>query len=876
MTREEDLAADVAGKRSGPSPGESLLDAALDVFAAGEEPPRSPVHAPGRSIGEGAAILSTSADERREALARMMATGIDQGDAQTVARVLLADPDPETRWMAAETLWRSGVRVPLGVLERAVADPQDRIRATAARLAARHGPASFPVLIPLAAQRRWPMVQAAALDALRRSMEAGGHLPEPDLRALLTAVAAMDPPPLRAERPWLEGLARAIGLRRLRTQLGGSEGERLGAARLLLAEASPEALRSVMSLPDDSEEVRRVAAAASHLIGHYGSSGQPEGIPARGRASATGPAAWTVAAEEPNEPDLISSLVRVLADPEPTVRGRAAAALERLPRGMLAEWAAQTLEEGSPDSAARAALVAEHLRLAPTAGALLKRASGLPAEARAPYLGALSALGLGPADLAELVASVGPAHRPEAVRLSWQLGGRAVLPSLRSLLEDTAGPVRMAVMEVLAESGDPAAAEVAQELLENDSSAAVRATAVYALARTDPRTRVAVLSRALADPDPDVRATAVEALPGGLATEIVDLLLPALHDPDERVWQASLRHLAGLSDQGPPVVWAALSESSGPKREELLRSIERDGPDRLASLALQHRHAHDAAERVLATELAARAGTPESTAAVVAALSDPHPLVRRTAAAAMTTLRTPAGVGALSRSLSDPQAEVRVEAVRALGMIDDDGVPPVLIAALKDPELRVREMAAEALTRWHSPAVARRLAAALAAPDLRRPAGDVLARLGKTAMEPLIEVATGDDVEAAAAAGALLERIAGVPAFAESLSSVDPEDRLRAVQVLGAMGGSAAADALLGTLSDPEVRIRARSAALLGAMGELRAVKPLRRMFLSDPVSEVAAAAESALRMLGTVPQGGGDLRIVDEVAEDVSEPPRE
>jgi HEAT repeat protein len=356
----------------------------------------------------------------------------------------------------------------------------------------------------------------------------------------------------------------------------------------------------------------------------------------------------------------------------------------------------------------------------------------------------------------------------------------------------------------------------------------------------------------------------------------VDMLLPALHDQDERVWQASLRHLAALSDQGLPLLWVALRESPGPKREELVRSIERSDPDRLGSLALQNVNARDSTDRVLATELAARAGTPESTAAVVAALSDPDPLVRRTAAAAMSTLRTPSGVGALSRSLSDPQAEVRVEAVRALGMVDDDGVPPVLIAALKDPELRVREMAAEALTRWHSPAVARRLAAALAAPDLRRPAGDVLVRMGKTAVEPLIEVITGDDVEAAAAAGALLERIAGVPAFAEHLSSVDPEERLRAVQVLGAMGGSAAADALLETLSDPDVRIRARSATLLGAMGELRAVKPLRRMFLSDPVSEVAGAAESALRMLGTVPQGSGDLRIVDDMAEDVSEPPRE
>jgi HEAT repeat protein len=903
MKREEHRAADVAGGGSGPSPGESLLNAALDVFDSGGEPaggsgraadrplptdtaeprsgrpPQRPSTAFTRPISQDAAyLLSASPGERRETLARMMTTGIDQGDAEAVARVLLVDPDADTRWMAAEALARSRVRLPSTVIQRALGDPQDRVRAVAVRLAAGRGPTSFALLIPLATQRRWPMTQAATLDALRRIMEEEGHLPERDLSALLSGVAGMDPPPLRAERPGLEGIARAIGTERLRARLGGSEVERLGASRLLLAEASATALRAVSSLSDDpSEEVRRAAAAASHLIGHYRPSGRSE-VPAAGVPST--PARWTIAAEEPDESDLISSLARAAADPEIAVRNQASAALERLPRRMLAEWAAQTLEEGSADSAAKAASVAERLGLRPAAQALLKRASALPAHGRAPYLGALAALRLDPAELAGLVASVDLTHRQEAVRLSWQLGGRAVLPFLRSLLEDTAGPVRMAVMEVLGESGEPSAVQVAEELLANDSSAAVRATAVYTLARSDPRTRLSALSRALSDPDPDVRATAVEALPRSLTTEMADLLLPALQDQDERVWQASLQHLVALPEQDLPLLWAALRGSPTPKREELVRSIERKDPDRLASLALQNVHGPDPVDRVLATELAARAATLESTAAVVDALSDPDPLVRRTAAAAMTTLRTPSAVGALSGSLSDPQVDVRVEAVRALGMIDDDGVPPVLTAALKDPELRVREMAAEALTRWHSPAVARQLALALASPDLRRPAGDVLARMGRAAVEPLVEVAIGEDVEAAAAAGALLDRIAGASAFAEGLSSVDPEERFRAVKVLGAIGGSVAADALLGTLSDPDVRIRARSASLLGALGELRAVKPLRRMFLSDPVSEVAAAAESALRMLGSVPQSGGDLRIVEDVSEDLSgdlsEPPRE
>src|SRR5437667_450679 len=146
---------------------------------------------------------------------------------------------------------------------------------------------------------------------------------------------------------------------------------------------------------------------------------------------------------------------------------------------------------------------------------------------------------------------------------------------------------------------------------------------------------------------------------------------------------------------------------------------------------------------------------------------------------------------------SDPQAEVRVEAVRALGLIDDDAVPDRLIGCLKDPEVRVRQMAAEALARWQSPAVARRLAAALRSPDLRRPAGEVLERMGAIAADALSEVAVGSEPEAATAAGALIDRIVGTDPFVNGLSSIDPEERIRAVQVLGAIGGPAASEALM-------------------------------------------------------------------------------
>jgi len=120
---------------------------------------------------------------------------------------------------------------------------------------------------------------------------------------------------------------------------------------------------------------------------------------------------------------------------------------------------------------------------------------------------------------------------------------------------------------------------------------------------------------------------------------------------------------------------------------------------------------------------------------------------------------------------------------------------------------------------------------------------------------PLVEVVTGSDPIAAAVAGGLLARISGPDRFVEALRSTDPEERLRAVEVVGAIGGRTASEALVASLTDPDVRVRVRSATRLGSLGDPRSVRSLRRVFLSDPVMEVAAAAEAALRALGDHPE---------------------
>lgn len=843
------------------APAGAILDAIGHAFASPERRRMSPA---GRvSIRRPGPVrpLDAAPEMRRAALTGMLDAGPRPGERALVIRILLEDPDPGLRRLAAEVLAADAAGMGIAALSRALHDPDDEVRAAVVRSAARQGPRVARWILPLVAERGWPITRRAALDSgpiIARGVR------DPELALFLSAVGRMDPAPAGAEEEALAAIARASGPERVVDALRSAGPSRLGAARVLLAEGSPSSLRAVSAmLNDPSDEMRRHAARAADLLSALASESRVAGMGSiRGESGAS----------DVSDEEVLDSIAASLADPDDAVRLQAHTVLTAMPSDWIADWASRALSEGSAEQARSAALAASSLEMASRAEELLRRAASVPPEARGPFIHALASFRLSGDDILRLVRNV-PGHtRPTAVRIGWELGGRAVKAPLTDLLHDTAGSVRMAVLESLAETGDPADLAFAQERLVADSSAAVRAAALNAVVRAGGATRLAALTRAMEDADPDVRASAVEALDPGKSEDDAELVMMALSDDDGRVWHAAVVHLVTLPDRLLLKAWAAAANGPPGKREEVVAAIERGGPHRLASIAEAAAKEPDPGARAQAVELAVRAGTRGGAEAVEKALDDPDPLVRRMAAAAMSTIRSPAAVASLARSLYDPHAEVRVEAVKALGLVDDDMVPNILIGALKDPEVRVRNMAADALANWRSPEVARRLVAALATPDIRRAAGEVLRRMGETAIEPLLEAAgtgapgTGDP------AGSLLAEMVGPDRFVDGLSSIDPAERLRSVLVLGAMGGPVAVEALLSALADPDVAVRSEVVRLLGASGDERAVRPLRRVFLTDPVAQVAAAAEEALRLLGSVPPAAGDVRVFDETREDQTE----
>jgi len=842
-------------------PAGAILDAIGQAFASPERRRTSPA---GRvSIRRPGPVrpLDAAPEMRRAALTGMLEGGPRPGERALVIRILLEDPAPGLRRLAAEVLGLDAAGMGIAVLSRALHDPDDEVRAAVVRSAARQGPRVARWILPLVSARGSPITRLAAMAAGPSVARGVG---DPELAVFLSAVGRMDPAPAGAEEEALAAIARAAGLERVVDALRSAGPSRLGAARVLLAEGSPSSFLSVSAtLNDPSDEMRRHAARAADLL---------TSLPYESRVAGMGSNRAESGAGSVSDEEVLDSIAASLADPDDAVRMQAHTVLTALPTSWISDWAANALIEGSANQARSAALAASTMEIASRAEDLLRRAASVPPEARGPFIHALTSFRLSGDDILGLVRAV-PGHvRPAAVRIAWQLGGHAVKATLADLLHDTAGSVRMAVLETLAETGDPADLAFAQERLVADSSAAVRAAALNAVVRAGGATRLAALKRALEDADPDVRASATEVLDPGKSEEEVELLLKALSDDDERVWHAAAVHLATLPDRFLLEAWAVVANGPAGRREEVIAAIERGGPHRLASIAEAAAREPDPGARAQAVELAVRAGTRGAAEAVEKALDDPDPLVRRTAAAAMSTIRSPAAVTSLARSLYDPHAEVRVEAVKALGLVDDDMVPNILIGALKDPEVRVRNMAADALASWRSPEVARRLVAALATPDIRRAAAEVLRRMGETAIEPLLEAAgtgapgTGDP------AGSLLAEMVGPDRFVDELSSIDPAERLRSVLVLGAMGGPVAVEALLSALADPDVAVRSEVVRLLGASGDERAVRPLRRVFLTDPVAQVASAAEEALRLLGSVPPAAGDVRVFDETREDQPE----
>ncbi len=367
-----------------------------------------------------------------------------------------------------------------------------------------------------------------------------------------------------------------------------------------------------------------------------------------------------------------------------------------------------------------------------------------------------------------------PNTRRRACRDLGDLGAEAApaIPALIVRLSDRENDVRRAAIQCLGRIGQPA---------------------------------IAPLRQVFHDPDVRLRLSAANAL-GHVGQAALPALIEALEDSDPAVRLCGVRGLSECGSRAKPALAAlgrATTDSFDKVRNTAVEALSKIGPAAVPILiACLEEHEVDEVRTLAARALGligyrARAAIPN----LIAALSDPSPNVRGSAAKALGNVRAGApAVAPLQGLLSDPEGDVRQQAALGLGLLGRLAVPavPALTRALSDREPRVRGSSAKALG-YVGPK------AASAVPELSK-----VVRLD---LQPSVRWA------AATALGRIgPDAVDSVPALLLALESSDDALRQFAARALARLGPGAAFG-LTNALSHDDADTRRYAATALGELG---------------------------------------------------------
>jgi HEAT repeat protein len=215
--------------------------------------------------------------------------------------------------------------------------------------------------------------------------------------------------------------------------------------------------------------------------------------------------------------------------------------------------------------------------------------------------------------------------------------------------------------------------------------------------------------------------------------------------------------------------------------------------------------------------------TEKASEALVFALKDEEPEVRKAVAQALGGLPEAKAVRPLLLAITDDDPEVRMLAVDALGKTNAPHVQDTLIPLLEDEDLWVRAAAARGLGRAGGAAVGTVLVEHLdKASDIFLLAlVEVLGKLHvEQALEPLLALA----------------------------EHADPEVRKTVLSSLSAYSGSRVQKTVIARLSDPHWSVRKAAVEILKVRKDPAAEPVLEKMAEKDPDNIVRQAAREALR----------------------------
>ena len=408
------------------------------------------------------------------------------------------------------------------------------------------------------------------------------------------------------------------------------------------------------------------------------------------------------------------------------------------------------------------------------------------------------------------------------------------------------------VAEALGELGD---ASVAAPLVEALNADRPVAPIVRALARLHARTEQRSHGGELV-----VEAFRRAIRPSG-AQRLLDAL-PTASVEDLRSYVVLLGWLQGAAVQ------RALTRLLGNPdlRVSVIEAIARQGA-RIIDLLIQQLEAEDVDTRVAAVMAIARVGSPRAAPALIPLLDSGDRQLVVVAAGAIGGLGDPAAFMPLLGLLRHPDATVRQAAIAALNSLGHAGMPHHIGRLLGDPDPLARESAARIAGYFGYPECIEALVACCRDEDerVRRAALEQLPYIDdRRVLGLLTHAVTQETPRARAGAAHALGVLGGDDAarlLLEATADADPWVRYFALNGLGAMRARAALGRAAALASaDPAMHVRIAAMDALGKIDGTAAADVLLR-HVAHPDADIAAAA---LRALGGSSDGRAERALAD------------
>lgn len=252
---------------------------------------------------------------------------------------------------------------------------------------------------------------------------------------------------------------------------------------------------------------------------------------------------------------------------------------------------------------------------------------------------------------------------------------------------------------------------------------------------------VKTLTPLLDDKDEGVRTGATDALGKVGSKSAIPALVNAMHNGTAQVKRVAIGAIALIADpSGEDALVEALSnpDADNEARAQAAAGLGRIGSDRAIQTLRTALSDYDLKVQVAAVSALARAGKPAAPSLIsLLGSKNEKPGLRARAAQALAGIDTPETSAALIAALKDPEPEVRKAAAAGLGRANS-GATAALIALLGDPDGTVAATAATSLTQIGEPARSP-LAQALenANPTVAYYAAQALGKQGEAAVEEI-------------------------------------------------------------------------------------------------------------------------------------------